>query len=149
MKIHRKAVYTMVTIGFVLFIFHNSMFPGPESNEQSTVFMNLLNGILSSCRIPFAFSDFMIRKTAHFIEYFVYGLLLTQTIRAYRFKKSVSVFMELFFLLLIPVFDEFIQLFTPDRGSSVADVLLDFCGGCAAMIVCYIIPCFHRKLTKR
>lgn len=148
MNINKKVVYTLITIGFVLFIFHNSLFPGPQSHDQSNFFMNLLNQISGSLKIHVEFSDFMIRKAAHFTEYFIYGILLTHTIRQYRYKKLTSLFMKLFFLLLIPVVDEFIQVFTPDRGSSVADVMLDFCSGCAAMLVCNIISYFHVKRTK-
>ncbi|MVB12765.1 VanZ like family protein [Caprobacter fermentans] len=125
----------IATVGFVLFIFHNSMFPASQSGEQSRFVTDLANNALSKMRIPAAVSEHMIRKTAHFAEYFVSGTLMTATLRAYRSAKRELLFADLFFLLLVPVCDEFIQRFVPGRGSSVSDVLLDFCGGVTGMLI--------------
>lgn len=144
----KKWILTVVTVGFVLFIFRNSMFPGPQSSSQSRYIMNLVNSIMALWRIPYAFTEHFIRKTGHFTEYFILGLLLAVTIRAYRCRKRESVFIELFFLLLVPVLDEFIQIYTPERGSSVADVLLDFSGGLAGMFICLYIFFCKAKLKR-
>ncbi len=139
MKSNRKVLFSVITIGFILFIFSNSMHPGPESGKESQYIMNLINHFLASLKINFGFSDFFIRKTGHFSEYFILGILLTLTVGMYRLNRTESLFLRLFLLLLVPVFDEFIQVFTPERGSSVADVLLDFCGGLVGMALCVLI----------
>lgn len=132
-------IFTAITILFVLFIFHNSMFPGKQSSSQSQFVMNLLNQALASLQIPILLSEHFVRKAAHFTEYFALGTLMLITVRAYRKPVRESTFAGLFFLLLIPVIDEFIQLFMPQRGSSVLDVLLDFSGGITGMLLCWLI----------
>lgn len=149
MHFNKKVLFTVITIGFILFIFSNSLYPGPESGRQSQFVMNLINHFLASIKTNFALTEHFIRKSGHFTEYFILGILLTLTARAYRFQKAESVFIKLFLLLLVPVFDEFIQVFTPERGSSVADVLLDFCGGCAGMLICLLFLHLSRFKKSR
>ena len=143
----KRRIFTAITILFVLFIFHNSMFPGAQSSSQSQYVMNLLNHMLGVLRSSVTLSEHFVRKVAHFTEYFALGILLLITIRAYRGPVRKSAFAGMFFLLLVPVIDEFIQLFTPQRGSSVLDVLLDFCGGMAGMLLCYIVSHLQRRAS--
>lgn len=135
----KHRIFTTITILFVLFIFHNSMFPGPQSSSQSQYVMNLLNHMLATLQSPVTLSEHFIRKAGHFTEYFILGIIMLLTVRAYRKPVREFAFAGMFFLLLVSVFDEFIQLFTPLRGSSVLDVLLDFGGGIAGMLVCWLI----------
>lgn len=130
-----RQIFAIVTVLFVLFIFQNSMFPGPQSSRQSQYVMNLLNHMLSALRIPVTLSEHCIRKAGHFTEYFIFGILIRMTVKLSRKPFWSSVFAVLFFLLLVPVIDEFIQFFTPQRGSSLLDVLLDFSGGIAGTIL--------------
>ena len=103
--------------------------------------------MLGVLRSSVTLSEHFVRKVAHFTEYFALGILLLITIRAYRGPVRKSAFAGMFFLLLVPVIDEFIQLFTPQRGSSVLDVLLDFCGGMAGMLLCYIVSHLQRRAS--
>lgn len=135
----RRRIFTMLTVLFILFIFHNSMFPGQQSGNQSQYVMGLLDQMLATLRSPVTLSDYFVRKAAHFTEYFILGVLMLITIRSYRKPVLKSAFAGMSFLLFVPVIDEFIQLFTPKRGSSVLDVLLDFSGGMAGMLVCCLI----------
>jgi VanZ family protein len=140
MNLHKgKTIFTILTVIFTLFIFHNSLFPGPESSRQSQNVMDFVNNLLASWKIHYSFTEHIIRKLGHFTEYCAFGTLLTQTIRMYQAEKTQSLFMELFILLLIPVCDEFIQAFVSGRGSSIADVLLDFISGMFAMLIFTLI----------
>jgi VanZ family protein len=134
-----RRILTAATVLFILFIFLNSMFPGPQSSSQSQYVMNLLNHMLAVLQSPVMLSEHFVRKAGHFTEYFAFGILLLITVRSYRKPVRKSVFAGMFFLLLVPVIDEFIQLFTPKRGSSVLDVLLDFGGGIVGMALCWLI----------
>ena len=135
----KQRIFTAITVLFVLFIFHNSMYPGQQSSAQSRYVMNLLNRMLAALQSPIVLSEHFVRKAGHFTEYFAFGILLLITVRSYRKPVCESVFAGMFFLLFVPVNDEFIQLFTPKRGSSVLDVLLDFGGGMAGMAVTFLV----------
>lgn len=141
----RRWILTLITITFILFIFYNSIFPGPQSSDQSRYVMDLLNRALGFLQIPVLLSEHFIRKAAHFTEYFALGALLAATIKFYHRPGREAVFTELFLLLLVPVTDEWIQLFRPGRGSSVADVLLDFAGGLVGMVLLDLFFHFRRN----
>jgi VanZ family protein len=149
MHTKKKLLLTGITIAFILFIFSNSLYPGTQSSVQSQDIMNLINGVLASCKIHYAFTEHFIRKTGHFTEYFILSILLTFTVHTYRFQKLEAVFIRLFMMLLVPVLDEFIQLFTPGRGSSVSDVLLDFIGGLTAMLIFSAVSSLKRHCVSK
>ncbi|HKD64831.1 MAG TPA: VanZ family protein [Candidatus Acidoferrales bacterium] len=79
---------------------------------------------------------YVIRKSGHFIEYFVLGLLLIHALRAG--KRDFSLRWALMAVLIVAGYaslDEFHQRFVPGRGAAVSDVLLDTTGGAAAQLV--------------
>lgn len=138
----KRWIFTAITILFILFIFYNSLLPGPQSSAQSRYVMNLLNHLLGALRSTVILSEHFVRKAGHFTEYFLLGILFLFTVRSYHKPARESVFAGMFFLLFVPVIDEFLQVFTPQRGSSVLDVLLDFSGGIAGAAVCWLISDF-------
>lgn len=78
--------------------------------------------------------SFLVRKTAHFTEYFILSGLLTATHGAFTNKEY-----NYSFILLMGVMtalsDEFLQGFIEGRSSEVRDVLIDFSGVIAFLIV--------------
>lgn len=94
--------------------------------------------------------SFMVRKTAHFTEYFVLGLLLYMAVSV-NFGSILDmldadlrlgrIFRLRYFLPVVMVFgyagtDELRQYFVPDRCCSFRDVLIDTAGGlCAVFII--------------
>ena len=94
----------------------------------------------------------IVRKTAHFMEFFLCGTCLA-IISVIISRKAVSpwIFMPLFITLFTAVSDEFLQRFT-GRTSLVTDVLIDFSGGfCGILIVtlAYAIILAVKKLIKK
>jgi len=78
----------------------------------------------------------LIRKTAHFVEYFVLSLLILRGLRAGR--KEAHLRWAVAAVLLAVAYaalDEFHQSFVPGRTAAVSDVLLDSTGGAAAQAV--------------
>lgn len=78
----------------------------------------------------------IIRKCAHFTEYFVYFLLLYRAVRGRRSGWRWS--WGTVALLIAAVYsagDEFHQVFVPSRGPSVYDSLLDTTGASVALLV--------------
>jgi VanZ family protein len=51
----------------------------------------------------------------------------------------------LFGLLLVPVIDEFIQLFSAGRAGMVQDILLDFSGAVTGLVVVKILHKYVRE----
>jgi len=90
------------------------------------------------------------RKSGHFIEYFVFSLLVLRSIRAGR--RGAHLNWALVTIALVACWaaiDEFHQSFVPGRTAAVADVLLDTTGGIAAQIAAGLVTLWHRTWTKR
>jgi len=89
---------------------------------------------ISEARI--AFVHFLTRKTAHFTEFAVLGLL---SARAFSVSSQYMLRRMWFFagLLLVVVWallDEFHQSFVPSRTASLYDSMIDIAGGLTALI---------------
>ena len=82
-------------------------------------------------------ANFIVRKSAHFTEYFILSLLVYNALR-----ENCSVAKAIFFTITI-VFcyacsDEIHQLFVPGREGKFRDVIIDTSGGAAGMLVVYL-----------
>jgi VanZ family protein len=89
----------------------------------------------------------LIRKTAHFTEYFVFSMLLLRAIRAGRRDVHWSWALEAIGIVaLYASLDEFHQMFVPGRTSAVGDVLIDTTGGVAAqLLIGLVLQWKHRR----
>jgi VanZ family protein len=79
---------------------------------------------------------YAVRKTAHFVEYSVLGLLLWLLIHfdpALAAFRSREFWTALLIAALYAASDEFHQSFVPGRNAAVRDVLLDSCGAGSAL----------------
>ena len=78
----------------------------------------------------------LIRKCAHFVEYFILSLLVLRGIRAGRKETHLGwALVAVGIVAGYAALDEFHQSFVPGRGPAFADVLLDTAGGVAAQLV--------------
>lgn len=150
MKFHRchgkRYICIILTCCIFVLILHNSMYSIISSNMQSGFVLNCINRILFQADFNFTLTQFAVRKMAHFIEYFFFGLLLTITFITCTKSRQKSFWTELFLFLAAPAVDETIQLFYYGRNSSVLDIWIDFCGCMAGMGIYYLVCFFsHSK----
>ena len=92
----------------------------------------------------------VIRKCAHFGEYFIFFLLLYRGIRNYRgtnggwhWSWAVSAWL---IAAGYSVLDEVHQIFVPSRGPSAWDSMLDSTGALIALIVLFFL---YRRFLRR
>lgn len=77
-----------------------------------------------------------IRKTAHFLEYALMGILV-YTMLYYPVSSNKRRFwISIVWILLSAAADELHQCFVPDRAGRIADVILDTCGGITGIWLC-------------
>ncbi len=146
MKLTVKSVlYLVITILIVSFIFYNSMQNGESSSNASTAVLNLINDLINSIGINFQFSGYFIRKLAHFVEFFSLGFFLMLMFEAFTGKIFSIIGFPMFFTIFVPVIDEYIQIYSPGRTSSIKDVLLDFSGA----IIGIIVICIYLTIKKK
>lgn len=82
----------------------------------------------------------IIRKCAHFTEYFILSLLILRGIR--RGRKENHLAWALLAILIVAAYaslDEFHQRFVPGRTPAVRDVLIDTSGGTAAQLIAALV----------
>ena len=90
-----------------------------------------------------------VRKLAHLLEYALLGVeCVAFTVALTKRVVSPYLWADLFIVLMVAVVDEYVQSFV-GRTSLVADVLLDFSGGLAGMIVALIVAAIVRKLPSQ
>ena len=80
--------------------------------------------------------DFILKKTAHFMEYGILAMLLYRSFINGRVNKKRSLVYSFILTVLYAVSDEIHQLYTPGRDARVRDVLIDSAG---ALTVLYWI----------
>lgn len=86
--------------------------------------------------------DFIIKKSAHLTEYFIFTMLLYRALVNSKIKKKNAVLYSVISAFLYGATDEFHQSFTPGRDSKLRDVLID---GTGSLIFIFFL---HRILPQ-
>jgi VanZ family protein len=93
----------------------------------------------------------IIRKCAHFTEYFILSWLILRGFRAGRRETHLA--WSLLAILLVLAYaslDEFHQSFVPGRTPAVRDVLIDTSGGTAAQLIAALVVLWgHERERQR
>lgn len=116
-------------------IFGQSHIPGDMSAAES---QGLLAYLAQFC--PFL-TEAVLRKLAHFGEFAILGLLLSQCLRRDMLRP-------LFAGLVCALCDETIQLFVAGRASMVKDVWIDFAGVTCAVVLVFALRALIRRKRK-
>jgi len=129
-----------------LFIWSNSIKNAEISLSESGVVVEVVEPALQ----PILKSEgeelrntvsFIVRKTAHFLEFCALGFVASGLVSSIRklFGKEFM-FFTAFYTLAVAVIDEYIQSFS-DRSSMVQDVFIDFSGALFGML-CFTVARF-------
>lgn len=142
----KKKVFLLLAVLWTGFIFFNSLQDGKDSAVMSGFIVDIVMRIFGKAGISNIDTvSFIVRKAAHFTEFFIQSILISAVVRD---KKYCSVVIYVLFLgLLTACCDEFLQIFTEGRGSSVRDVFIDFGGTVCAAAVFAIGKKFFAKNT--
>ena len=148
-----RIVLALALLGLcVAFIWSNSLQSPEASASRSEAIAAFITPILSNIFGPqssiVSFVYFRIRKIAHALEFAMLGMTSIAMLGILgRIKASTTVYAA-FMVLLVAVTDETIQLFT-NRGASVADIVLDFAGGIAGILIALIFYGIIRGIVRR
>ncbi|AFM02094.1 putative integral membrane protein [Desulfitobacterium dehalogenans ATCC 51507] len=110
-------------------IFYLSAQVASQSDELSQGIAERLFGVIAKI-IPgvngdFLLSNFVVRKSAHFLSYLMLGLLTTNALRRSGVKGVRHLVIAIGICVLYAISDEVHQLFVPGRSGQIKDVLLD------------------------
>lgn len=152
-----KAVPLLMTVLCAVAIFMLSTQNGNESVDLSRSFLKHLIAFIRNIpvdevtRSEIAKYGFIIRKIAHFMEFFALGIFSCWTSWAFFRKKYIII--SFVFCVIYASSDEIHQLFSDGRGPAIRDVCIDSAGAAtgillAALIIRYICKIYAKKKYK-
>ncbi len=132
----KKRLYLTAAIAVTIFIFSNSALPATESAEISRGLLSFLLEIL-----PFDISHNLLRKLAHFAEFFAQGFFFALFFNEIFKEKKKTAAYTAAVGFLTGCTDELLQLFFEGRGPAFLDVFIDFSGTLSSLVFLLIIYC--------
>lgn len=147
----RRAAALIFIVGTVLltaFIWLHSLMPATISAQESGNVLSIAEMLLRALNLNPQLNDFIIRKAAHFSEFFALSIMVTSSFKLYYGSIKKYVFHILFTLLMIPVADESLQYLSPGRSAQVSDILLDFSGCITGMLLTCAATLLIHKVRK-
>jgi len=120
------------------------MLPGSTSSKESGFVMRIVSPFLEIFVGKGNVTHHMVRKLAHFTEYFVLGVELSSLFAIKKLHTDVPGRVPMWLLIFliglsVASVDESIQIFSNERGPSITDVLLDFSGVVCAFVIVKLI----------
>ena len=123
---YKKVIAWLLFVSWLILIFYFSNQPGSISSDLSN---NFLKTILNNLAISnFTVLAGILRKLAHFSEYFILSFLTLNLVKQYKVVSPYDFILVMFFCFFYASSDEFHQLFIENRMASFLDVLLDYSG---------------------
>lgn len=140
-----SAAWVAALVCWIVFIWGNSLTPGPASDDRSLAVVNYLQGVFGLFGVTSVpLMNHIVRKCAHFGEYLLLGLLDARaTLRLRERGRGGRIACGLV-AVGVPVIDETIQLFVVNRSGQVSDVLLDTCGVCVGLLIMELVE-MHKE----
>lgn len=121
---------------WIAFIFGRSLQPASVSGQESGALLSLVQRLLPRM------TDHVLRKLAHFTEFFLLGALLSVTVRCFGARLPV---LPPALGLVTAVTDELLQRTSPGRSCQISDMLLDFCGVLTATAIVFAAALLRRR----
>lgn len=142
----RIAVFAILAVALICFIFSHSAKPATESAEDSIGFVDSFGGF--GLDIDIITLTNVVRKLAHFAEYFALGAVGAGLLDCFNRKL---IYASPIFALIVALIDEFaIQAATPGRSPEWRDIGIDLAGALCAMIAAdLILRLLRRKKEKK
>lgn len=112
----------ILVVSWMMVIFWFSSRNGEESGLQSGIILSLLQWVgLSEKWLGSNEFVWVVRKLAHFTEFFILGVFI--------FRTRLSLWTAFLIIFLYAVSDELHQYFVPGRQAAIMDVCIDSLGG--------------------
>ncbi len=91
--------------------------------------------------------NFLVRKSAHFWEYFILTYFIYSLLEEYFEGKKFIILFSLLFCFFYSLTDEVHQVFVPGRSGMFRDCIVDTCGG-GFFILLHLLLCRKKKVVK-
>ena len=147
----KRLIKLLLVIAWMFMIFSFSNQNGEQSTSTSDGVLDRLVSIFVDDEIDENEKEIIIdkytgfiRKTAHFMIYFILGILVFSLLL--EFKINHIVIITTFICMLYAASDEIHQSFIPGRSCEIRDVLIDTSGSFLSSCLCFLI---YKKNIKK
>lgn len=136
MKHYKFRTFLILTLLWLAMVLLQAFLPGSASYAES-------NGVLALANVIFPWlTHSVLRRAAHFIEYFLLGFLMTGT---FCYAREFTIFKPMFFCLFTALCDETIKIFAVDRLAQISDIWVDGAGAMAGILLMWLISAIKRR----
>ena len=151
----RRYIFMALTLMWAMTIFSFSLQPATTSDETSISFLEEMVKLFAPDRLDELHSlpreqlsnlNYIVRKTAHFAEYFILGMLSMMTLL--QIKIPPRKLWGMAFCALVAGLDEVLQLPVSGRAGRVTDVILDSAGAACGILLLYLSYTIYRYFCK-
>lgn len=125
----KKTISIILVIIWMLIIFIMSSFNSSDSSNQSNYIVNIISEIFNINNLNIL--NLIIRKTAHFTEYLILGILIYNCTLNYNQNTITAVLI----CILYAFSDEIHQIFAPGRTFKFLDILIDSTGSILGILI--------------
>jgi len=126
----RKGIKWICFLSWLFLIFYFSHQPGTQSTELSDSVVHIFDSVFHNSWISKSLLDvtLLVRKSAHFGEYFILGIFTVWLFREYISSWKHIFLFAFLFCVCYAMSDEFHQLFILGRSGKLFDVFIDGSG---------------------
>lgn len=129
----KNKISLLLVILWMIFIFVMSSFDATSSSNQSNFIVDIITSIINIKDIGLL--SLIIRKLAHFTEYFILGILVINFITRYDKKIIIAILL----CIIYATSDEIHQIFVPGRSCQITDIMIDSLGSIMGIYLCKLI----------
>lgn len=143
----KKAISIIILLCWMIFIFSMSNRNGEASGNLSSSLIKKSIQVLANIKDEKRLDElsekysFIVRKSAHFCEYFILAILVINVLISFGINKHLFLY-AILFCIVYAISDEVHQLFISDRSGQIGDVLLD---STASIISSFIFSKIHLR----
>lgn len=144
----KKILRWLLLLSWLVVIFIMSQQPGEKSSSQSDFVVSLISFIGIEVNDSFReIATLIIRKGAHFTEYFILFILVYRLIILYMNRTQAKI-VAVLFVFGYACSDEFHQYFIQGREAAFRDVMIDTSGGIIGSFIVMVWEKIKLKNTK-
>lgn len=133
----------LVWMGVIFYFSHQS---GDASMQLSDGILDLFKSLFQNF-LDYHTLSYIVRKIAHFTEYFILGLLIYHLVKQYRVISKTEIIWMILFCVIYAMSDEFHQVFIGGRSPKVFDVIIDSLGSSLSILILQLLQ--KRKIISK
>ena len=153
-----RAFSALLLLGWMSLIFMFSAQTGDTSGNTSgsivdviiNMFYPKFNTLSPAKQLDIIeFWQIIVRKTAHFTEYAILGVLCANALRTFKINTIVFWTASVSICVLYAISDEIHQYFVPDRACRILDVCIDTAGAVSGIAFFVVFVFLIKKIKEK